>query len=187
MSGFDQSLTLVPGASQTITIPSSVLTVGESARVSIVSADSTGAEFSPFIEVRNPDDTVLSNGIATLDSDVDPNTFTETITIPNVVEGSYQVIIRDSRDGDNPNPATRFTLEVNSEVGTFNDQANANTPEIGSDRSFSGWVGATDPDDFYQIPLTATGTIEASLASVSADADIQLFAADGDYCPSDRW
>ncbi|AFY69044.1 peptidase domain protein [Thalassoporum mexicanum PCC 7367] len=180
MSGFDQSLTLVPGASQTIIIPSSILTVGQSASVTVLSADITGEDFSPFIEVLNPDGSVLTNGVATLDSDVQPNTFTRTINIPSVVDGgSYQVVISDSRDGDNPNPATRFTVEVDSELGTFNNQANENTPEIGSDRSFAGWVGATDPDDFYQIPLTATGTIEASLSSVSADADIELLADDG--------
>jgi Ca2+-binding RTX toxin-like protein len=180
MSGFDQSLTLVPGASQTITIPSSILTVGESATITIISADTTGDEFSPFIEVLNPDDSVLGNGVATLNSAIEPNTFNRTITIPNVEEGSYEVIISDSREGDNPDPATRFTLEVNSEIGTANNQAGNSTPEIGSDRSFSGWVGASDPNDFYEIPLTATGTIEASLSSVSADADIELIAADGE-------
>jgi Ca2+-binding RTX toxin-like protein len=180
MSGFDQSLTLVPGGTQTITIPSSVLTVGESATVTIISADTTGDDFSPFIEVLNPDDSVLSNGVATLDSDVDPNTFTHTITIPEVEEGTYEVVISDSRDGDNPDPATRFTIEVNSEIGTANNQAGNITPEIGDDRSFDGWVGATDPDDFYQVPLTATGTIEASLSSGNADADIELLAADGE-------
>lgn len=46
-------------------------------------------------------------------------------------------------------------------------------------RSFSDFVGSSDPDDYYRLNLSAPGSLSVAVDGLSADANLQLFNSNG--------
>lgn len=74
--------------------------------------------------------------------------------------------------------ASSTLLTVTPDPGDGFGQA-FNVGTLEGSRTFEGFVGSNDPNDYYQLTLITPGSLNISLDGLSADANLQLFDSSG--------
>ncbi|WOD40809.1 pre-peptidase C-terminal domain-containing protein [Nodosilinea sp. E11] len=74
---------------------------------------------------------------------------------------------------------TSLLVEFDNSLSTA-----VNLGTLSGSRSLSGFVGSTDPNDYYRFNLTAPGDFRLTLNGLSADADVQLLNSSGSVIQS---
>lgn len=69
-------------------------------------------------------------------------------------------------------------LTVTPDPGEGFGQA-LNVGTLDGSRTFDGFIGSIDPNDYYQLTLITPGSLNISLDGLSADANLQLFDSSG--------
>lgn len=95
----------------------------------------------------------------------------ESMLLDPLAAGTYYVQVYQGSSGNN----TNYKLSFKATVVTDNSLSTAyNIKTLSGSRSFSGYVGNADTQDFYRFSLSAVSDFKLSLAGLSADADVML-------------
>ena len=116
---------------------------------------------------------LLNSSGALIGSSAQVSNLAELINFPALTPGTYYVRAYQS-SGDT---SYNLTLTADSAGNTLSAARNIGT--LSGAQILSDFVGSSDPNDYYQLNLSAPGSLNIALNGLSADANLQLLNSNG--------
>ena len=97
----------------------------------------------------------------------------ESINLSGLTPGTYYAKVYQF-SGD-----TNYNLKLTADLAGNTLSAGRNIRSLSGTQILSDFVGTSDPGDYYQLNLSAPGSLNIALNGLSADANLQLFNSSG--------